>query len=293
MAQWLLFSGSGVLPMLKQRLIRIVALCATIATGVAISGSAEAQSGYSHYRAYGYAQHYQPVPYGVHRYAALPPPRWQAGLHFTGISVNHKIADEGVVLGGLGVHLRYRGFRWGAELALDVVGNEFNKGAVTQASVPIQANALLYLLPRGRFNLYLLGGLRVVATRIDFALPGLHDSQNFAEFGMQGGIGGELLLGRYFALVGDVRAFGQLRDDNDPSGAYYDRATRPVIPSKSRRAAGQPRSARCASSHGNSPARQLALLGLIGAGRPNPWRGAREAVNIRACRAVLRCCRCC
>ena len=162
-----------------------------------------------------------------------PPPKWSLGMHLTGLSPNQNLGDEGVVLGGVGGHLRYRGYRWGAELALDVVGGEFAEGHVQRLSVPMQASAMLFLLPEGTFNLYLLGGLRVVPSQITWNYSEVQGHQDFVEFGFHGGAGADLNLGRHFALNADLRAFGVMRSDSGPAGSYYAGADNAIVPDKS------------------------------------------------------------
>jgi hypothetical protein len=163
-----------------------------------------------------------------------PPPRWSLGLHVAGSGLARAIGEESGGLGGVGFHLRYRHYRWGTELAVDALGNRFLDGTVTRVSLPIQGSALLYLVPRGVFNLYLLAGLRLQPTIMSYKLPNLTDRQTFLEYGAHVGLGAELLLGRHFALTADVRGFGTIRDSVTEPGAYYaglDQAA--VLPDKS------------------------------------------------------------
>lgn len=197
----------------------LLALCAATATTTLslVPRDAEARCCY-HYR-------YRVKYYRVHpNYKVLrrapAPPRWTLGLQVTGMNTDQMLADEGVVLGGMGGHLRYRGYRWGAELAVDVLGADFLDGQITRVSVPIQASALLYLVPEGVFNLYLLGGPRIQPTVITWDYPGLSGDQTFAEFGVHGGLGADLNLGRRFVISADVRFFGVLRSEAR-DGAHY------------------------------------------------------------------------
>ena len=183
---------------------------------------------YETQRAYWY---YQQGPEAYSYYSG--PPRWSLGVHATALTTNQRILDEGVYLGGAGAHLRYRDYRWGVELAADVTGSRLLDGGVRRFSVPVQASGLLYLIPRGRFNLFLLGGVRVVATRLRFDLPNLKTEQTFAEFGLQGGVGAELLLSRWVALTGDVRAYGVFRHDSAEPAAYYADVQQAAMPDRS------------------------------------------------------------
>ncbi|PID39386.1 MAG: hypothetical protein CSA65_02805 [Proteobacteria bacterium] len=157
----------------------------------------------------------------VRRVRPWYPLRWAAGVHLTGVTTNQELNDEGVALGGIGGHLRFRNGRFGSEVAFDVIGNSFLDGGVQRVSVPVQASALLYIIPRGVFNLYLLGGMQLVFTHVEWDLPNLYTDQTFTQFGLHAGVGGELNLGRYVALTADVRFFGLLRSDESGDGTYY------------------------------------------------------------------------
>ena len=183
---------------------------------------------------YGYrVRYYRAHPhYHVVRRAPSPP-RWSLGLHGTGVSTDQMFDGEPVMLGGLGGHLRYRSYRWAAELALDAIGGEFVEGKIRRVSIPIQASALLYLIPEGTLNLYLIGGLRVQPTIIRWNYPTVQDEQEFAEFGLHGGIGADLNISPYFALTADLRFFGVMRADADAAGSYYSEAEPAVLPKDS------------------------------------------------------------
>ncbi len=162
-----------------------------------------------------------------------PPPKWAVGLHVTGLSRNQTLGDDAVAMGGVGGHVRYRGYRWGGELSLDVLGNDFANGHVQRVSMPIQASALFYVLPDGAFNLYLLGGFRVVPTQITWDYPEVQDVQDFTEFGFHGGAGADLHLGRHFSLTADMRLYGVMRSDVGPAGSFYTEADNAIMPDKS------------------------------------------------------------
>jgi len=162
-----------------------------------------------------------------------PPPKWAVGLHVTGLSTNQMLSDEPVVLGGVGGHLRYRGYRWGGELALDVLGSDFIHGKIQRISMPVQASAMFYVLPDGAFNLYLLGGFRVVPTQVTWNYSELQAVQDFTECGFHGGAGADLHLGRHFSLTADLRLYGVMRSNVGPSGSYYTEAQNAIMPEKS------------------------------------------------------------
>jgi hypothetical protein len=174
---------------------------------------------------YEYTYYSSPAPRIRYRagrhYSYKRPLRWSLGGHLTGVGTSQEFDGDPVALGGGGAHLRYRGFRWGAELSADILGASFLDGGAKRISVPIQASALLYLIPQGVFNLYLLGGAQVVPNVVNWDLPNLSDEQSFFQIGAQAGVGAELNLGRFVALTGDVRLFGLVRSDSGPAGSYY------------------------------------------------------------------------
>lgn len=207
----------------------LVAL-AFITGTVGLSTAAQAQRSCC----YGYrVRYYRAHPHYQVLRRAPAPPRWSLGLHLSAMSTDQMIADEAVVLGGLGGHLRYRTYRWGAELAIAGLGGDFIDGKISRVSIPMQASALLYLVPEGMFNLYLIGGMRVQPTVIRWNYPDLKTDQEFTEFGLHGGIGADLNLGHHFALTADLRVFGVMRADSEPAGAYYTDMEPAVLPKDS------------------------------------------------------------
>ncbi len=127
---------------MKRFLLAAVGLITAISFAPAIADARSCCYGYrvKYYRVHPHYKVVRPAP---------RPARWALGLRLTAMSTDQMIADEAVVLGGLGGHLRYRGYRWGVELAVDGVGAEFVGGKIQRVSVPIQGSALLYLIPEG------------------------------------------------------------------------------------------------------------------------------------------------
>jgi|GEM_PF-6214016 hypothetical protein len=163
-----------------------------------------------------------------------PPPRWSIGVHGTGMASTIEMGESGTFLGGVGGHLRYRGYRWGVEFSADLLGTRFGKDTVTRISAPLQASALLYIVPRGRLNVFLLAGVRLVPTFMDYDLPGLKAEQVFLEYGLHTGIGGELVITRHFSLTGDARVFGVMRYNGEESdGMLYGDISPALVPDKS------------------------------------------------------------
>jgi len=175
---------------------------------------------------------YRPAVY--HGYYPLYHTHWAMGLHLAGATTSHKIDRDGVALGGAGGHLRYRGTRWGSEFAVDFMGNEFLEGGVSRLTVPIQGSVLFYVIPRGMFNLFILAGMHGVFNQVKWDLPNLHTDQLLLQVGGHVGVGAELNLGYHFAVTGDLRFFGRLRNDQGPDGSYYeDVDTASIVPKES------------------------------------------------------------
>jgi hypothetical protein len=172
---------------------------------------------------YGYrVRYYRVQPYYQYVYAAPPAPQWSIGLHATGIMTNQMFGGDSVMMAGGGANIRVRGYRWGGEFGIDGMGGKYLDGQIKRMSFPFQASALLYLIPEGRFNLYLLAGFRIQATHMDLDMAGLKRDQTFAEIGLHGGAGADLILTRGLALTADVRFFGMFRDDSSSAGKFYE-----------------------------------------------------------------------
>lgn len=189
---------------------------------------------YSHVEVHEHHRHTRRAPPHVALREFSPPPRWSIGVHGTGIASTIEMGESGTFLGGVGGHLRYRGYRWGVEVSADLVGTRFGQESVTRISAPLQASALLYVVPRGRLNVFLLAGVRLVPTFMDYDLPGLKAEQVFLEYGLHGGLGGELVITRHLSLTADARVFGVMRYDGQESdGAFYGKTTPALVPDKS------------------------------------------------------------
>ncbi len=209
---------------------RIVLLFSLAVTTFLYVKPADAQCCYYYRARYFYRVHPQ---YHIIRPVPHYPLRWSLGLYTTGVSTDQKLGDDLVLLGGMGANLRYRGYRWGVEVAADGIGGSFADGHVKRFSVPVQISALLYLIPEGVINLYLVGGGRIVPNVIHWDYPELQEDQHFTEFGLHGGLGVDINLGRYFSLNGDLRAFGVVRNNEEPAGEFYKAVEQAVLPSNS------------------------------------------------------------
>jgi hypothetical protein len=208
---------------------RILLALTVLVAAPLVTATANAQPCCQGYR----VRYYRVHPYYQYAYPAPQPPRWSVGVHGAAAATNQMFDRDAVVLGGLGGHVRFRGYRWGTEFAVDALGGEYLGGKIQRVSVPFQISALLYLIPEGRFNLFLLGGMRLQPTWMDMHLSNISVSQTFAEFGLHGGAGAEIVLTPGFALTGDFRFFGMFRNNSDPPGEYYKSVDDGLLPAKS------------------------------------------------------------
>ena len=209
-----------------------LAFLATLLVSLAYVPQADAR-----YCCVGYRHHayYRAHPNYGRMMRLPPPPRWSLGGHMAVASTNTTYADSPTVLGGLGAHLRFRGYRFGLELAADFLGNSsMAEGTVERLSIPIKANLMLYLVPEGVFNLYLLGGGQIVPTRITLNYPDQILAQTFTQAGAQVGGGFEVNLGHRVSFVVDARFFGLMRLDENEPGMFYDveGIQNPILPDK-------------------------------------------------------------
>ncbi len=182
------------------------------------------------------------------------------GLRFGGWGIDQKINGQNVILGGVGIQMRFRTRgRFAMEASFDILhgsfdsqsyavpvaasgggsvgglgggggspatngGPSFHAGPVTRDSYPLTISALMYIFPnqdRHVFNMYFLGGFGVVPTTMGLTDEfGNSVKQSFGEFEAHLGLGLELRF-HWFALQADLRGFSLVRDDTTTAGAYY------------------------------------------------------------------------
>jgi hypothetical protein len=172
----------------------------------------------------------------AHRVEVAPPPpahpRWQSewaiNLRVEGIAFGHQGAQN-TGMGGIGGSLR---FRPAPHFAIDagfdlLAGNDFN--GFERTETPFTLNGMIYVNPRNRVQLYLLGGMMFsrADVRSDQPSPLLrkdHDgySAQYTYFGGQGGGGLEFRISRRVGLDLDVVGFMRRRTDNGPEPEYVD-----------------------------------------------------------------------
>jgi hypothetical protein len=171
-----------------------------------------------------------PPPVMVVRPEAPPPPpyyyspreriRREWGLRFQleGLSIGRGNGNgREASMGGLGFGLRYKPVpAFGIETDLDFVGGtDYNGNDRKETAFTI--NGLIFLNPRSKAQVYLLGGFGWSGAKVNDQQSG--QQMNYAYFGAQAGIGLEIRLGRHFALNGDIRGF--VRGRIDDQAQYY------------------------------------------------------------------------
>lgn len=116
--------------------------------------------------------------------------------------------------------------RFGIEITGDVYGGAGYTGDVERVEIPVTVNALWFVNPRHRVQLYLLGGLGVSFAAIE-AANGDEDTPVYG--GGELGVGVEFLLGNHIGLTLDVRGFlrGRMNERELPeSSPAYDGSCR-------------------------------------------------------------------
>jgi len=148
----------------------------------------------------------------VHRIPPPPPapqmlwhPEWAINLRIEGVGFARQGAAKNAGMGGIGASLRYRPVpHFALEAGLDMIaGNDFN--GFERTEVPFTLNGLLYLNPRNRVQVYLLGGMQVSRAEVasDRASPLLR-------------------LSRRVGLDLDVLGFMRKRTDDGKAPEYVD-----------------------------------------------------------------------
>ncbi len=186
---------------------------------------------------------YQPPPpvivYQGPRYVQAPPPpvyyyrpqqplpqrEWGINLRVEGAALGHRSAathDSG--MGGVGFGLRYKPIpAFGLEAGVDYLGGrDYNGFKRDEAAFTL--NALVFLNPRSRAQVYLVGGVGWSTAHVTDDLSNTYD---YSYFGGQGGLGIEFRVGRHVALNFDALGFIRERVDQGANAApeFKDPAT--------------------------------------------------------------------
>lgn len=170
----------------------------------------------------------QPAPdyrqYYVRRQVLLPQREWGLNLRLEGAFIGGRDDRNGGGLGGFGAGLRYKPTPWfGVEAGADfVIGRDYNDYARNETAFTL--SGLLFLNPRSRTQVYLLGGFGwsvANVTNDTYATNNdplsINNSASYHYFGGQAGIGLEYRMSRNLAVNVDMRGF--IRGRTDPGAA--------------------------------------------------------------------------
>jgi opacity protein-like surface antigen len=129
-----------------------------------------------------------------------------------GATDTYKKGDTGA--GGIGAALRFRPTpRFALEISLDAMRGKDANG-FNRSEVPLSFVGLLYLNPRSRAQVYLLGGFGFSSATVDVDNGnGFTHRENYSYFGGLFGGGIEFRVGKKVALNFDVRGFVRGRTD--------------------------------------------------------------------------------
>ncbi len=130
-------------------------------------------------------------------------------------------------LGGFHTGLRIRPVpHFAIDLGIGAYGGTDYNGA-DRVEVPLTVDALFYLNPRRRFQVYLLAGVGTSFAATDGYIPATGDygSRTFRYAGAEIGIGLEFRVTQAFALSTDFRAFARTRIGGDGIPEYVNEAT--------------------------------------------------------------------
>jgi opacity protein-like surface antigen len=173
---------------------------------------------------------YTPAPPPAPVYAAPPPayyppppppparPRSEVGLSLRLLGASYGRSDSyrgDTGAGGIGASVRFRPTpRFAVDLGLDVLGGRDANG-YRRSEVPLTVLGLLYLNPKSRVQVYLLGGFGFSGARVE--VPNGYGSTRTEDWSYFGGLFGgglEFRLGRTVALNFDIRGFVRGRTDD-------------------------------------------------------------------------------
>jgi opacity protein-like surface antigen len=152
----------------------------------------------------------------IHRAPPPPPPREApperdflgVGIHGSGVATEgEKVgisAAENPAMGGIGLHVRGRfSESFGLELSADFLSGSSDDGNLEQSSIPLMAGLTWHILPDTRFQPYLIGGVGVHFTRLEYF--GGDYAIDVTELAGQLGGGVEFFITENLALHADLR----------------------------------------------------------------------------------------
>jgi hypothetical protein len=135
------------------------------------------------------------------------------------------VFGDSVNMGGVRLGLRFRPNN--GHFAVDVGGGVFggeDYNGLTRREIPLTLDAVFFINPQNRFQLYTLAGLGVSWAHTDdgFNVRTLEDQgpRDYTHFGGEVGLGLEWRLSRRFALNVDARGFLRWRVDDNPTPEF-------------------------------------------------------------------------
>lgn len=131
------------------------------------------------------------------------------GLHIAGATVEGQKVGlstaENPGMGGIGINLRGRfSESLGLELSADFLSGSADSGDLKQSTIPLMAGLTWHILPTSRLQPYLIAGLGVHFTRLEYF--GGDYNIDLTELAGQLGGGIEFFLTENLALTADIRA---------------------------------------------------------------------------------------
>lgn len=156
-----------------------------------------------------------PPPYESYRprrQPISPPHEWGLNLHFEGAMIGNG-AQGNAGLGGVGAGLRFKPSRYfGVEGNLDfATGTDYLGDKRDETAFTL--NALLFLNPQSRAQIYLLAGIGWSGAHVTCDSCTTPLDNHYDYFGGQAGAGLELRLTRVLAFNVDIRGFVRGRTD--------------------------------------------------------------------------------
>jgi hypothetical protein len=143
---------------------------------------------------------------------------WGLNVHLLGGMLGRGASPD-AGMGGLGFGLRYKPIPGvGLQGDLDFVGGRDYYGK-RRSETAFTLNALFFLNPKDKFQVYLLTGFGWAGARVVDDRQGYDAAyDSYAYFGGQAGFGAEWRVSRHFGLNADLRGF--VRGRIDPDAAF-------------------------------------------------------------------------
>lgn len=158
--------------------------------------------------------YYPPPPPPPHH----PRPKSEVGLNLrlvgAAFSANDTYTKGDAGAGGIGASVRFRPTpRFALDIGLDVLGGVDANG-YKRTETPLSLLGLLYLNPRSKAQVYLLGGFGFSSARVEVQEANYNAVEHYSYFGAMFGGGLEFRVAKKVALNFDVRGFVRGRTDD-------------------------------------------------------------------------------